>query len=233
MGSGYFAQQADLGLARLGDFALAILCCALLAACGSAPREQAATMPTGLATSQPIGAMLFCAAHAQECAGDPQPAMRVALTDAAWRVLRTVQSGVNQQIEPRAPLMVAWNYAQDGRGSCVQYAMEKRRALLALGWPRSALRLATATTRESVGHLVLIANTTAGDLVLDNLHRDIIPWQDLPYRWGAIQEDGSLKHWVVADAPGGKDSARNIVIAFGAPAMANGNQPDQLALLPR
>ncbi len=241
MGSGYFAHQANLGLARFGNLALAVLCCAVLAACGAAPREQATIMPTGAATGQPIGAMLFCTAHAQECAGDRQPEMRIVLTDEAWHALRTVQSGVNRQIEPGAPLMVAWDYARDAQGNCVQYALEKRRALLALGWPGSALRLATATTREGVGHLVLIANTTAGDLVLDNLHRDVMPWQDLPYRWGAIQEDGSLKRWVVAAAPGGRDSVGNVVVALAAPAAtpivetaeADHVQPVQISQLSR
>jgi len=241
MGSGYFARRANLGLARLGSFALAVLCCAVLGACGAVPREQATIMPIGAATGQPIGAMLFCTAHTEECAGDRQPEMRIVLTDEAWHALRTVQSEVNRQIEPRGPLMVAWDYARDAQGSCVQYALEKRRALLALGWPESALRLATATTREGAGHLVLIANTTAGDLVLDNLHRDVMPWQDLPYRWGAIQEDGSLRHWVIAAAPGGRDGAGNLVVTLAAPAAmpviqsaeATRVQPDQISLLSR
>lgn len=239
MGSGYLTHHSNLCFARFGHCVLAVLCCVLLAACGAAPREQATTMPTGPATGQPIGAMLFCAAHAQECVGDRQPEKRIALTDEAWHTLRTVQSRVNQQIEPRAPFMVAWDYARDARGSCVQYAMEKRRALLALGWPESALRLATATTREGIGHLVLIANTTAGDFVLDNLHREIMPWQDLPYRWGAVQEDGSLKHWVVAAAPGGRDAVGNVVVTLAAQAAApvtdsakaDRVQADQISLL--
>jgi predicted transglutaminase-like cysteine proteinase len=217
------------GIASVARIAQAVLCSALLSACAdnlSTPR-QATTMPTGPATGQPIGAMLFCNSHASECAGDAAPEVRVTLTDEAWHELRSVQYNVDNDIAPRNPTMVAWDYASNGTGSCVQYAMEKRRALLALGWPASSLRLATATTRGGVGHLVLIANTTGGDLVLDNLSRDVMPWQSLSYRWGAVQTDASMRKWAVAAAPGGVDTVGDIVVALGGTVPATAVQTSQ------
>jgi predicted transglutaminase-like cysteine proteinase len=175
---------------------------ASLNACAMTP--QAATeMPTGAATSQPIGAMLFCAAHAVECADKAPATTRVEMTDQRLEQLREVQYEVNRRINPTGSVEVAWHYAANGRGTCVQYAMEKRRQLIALGWPASALQLATVTTRQGEGHLVLVAATTQGELVLDNLRHDITPWQVLPYRWIARQQGASLAQWVSINANGG------------------------------
>jgi predicted transglutaminase-like cysteine proteinase len=164
----------------------------------SAPVE----MPTGAATSQPIGAMLFCAANQGECADKTRGTTRVELTDQRREQLRDVQYEVNRRIDPAATVEVAWHYAANGKGTCVQYAMEKRRQLIALGWPPSSLQLATVTTRQGEGHLVLIAETSQGELVLDNLRQDITPWQVLPYRWIARQEGASLAPWVSINVKG-------------------------------
>lgn len=210
--------QRRTGVARLHQLAATALACFALAACaGISHGDEATRMPVGSPTVQPIGAMLFCTGHAADCAGDRVPEMRVVLNDEALQELRDVQFRIDRTIAPQEPRKLAWDYASDGRGSCVQYAMEKRRALMALGWPASSLRLATATTRQGIGHLVLIANTTAGDLVLDNLSRDVMPWNDLPYRWGAVQQDSSLLHWAIAAAPGGSDGGGMLVVALGGP----------------
>lgn len=220
---GTIANRARVTVAALVSLALG--------ACADnlpGPREGS-MMPTGSSIGQPIGAMLFCTTHGEECADNPAPEVRVALTDEAWRELRTVQYNVDADIAPRNPTMVAWGYAANGTGSCVQYAMEKRRALIEMGWPASSLRLVTATTRGGLGHLVLVANTTQGDFVLDNLSRDVTPWQDLSYRWGAIQTDASLRHWAVAAPPNGLDSVGNIVVTLRGP-MAKAVQTAQASV---
>src|ERR1700761_2125492 len=169
------------GIASLARVAPAALLCLARGACAdnfSAPPRQGSMMPTGQSIGQPIGAMLFCKTNSDECADNSAPEVRVQMSDEVWHELRTVQYNVDADIAPRNPTMVAWGYATNGSGSCVQYAMEKRRALIAMGWPASSLRLVTATVRGGVGHLVLVANTTQGDYVLDNLSRDVMPWQD-------------------------------------------------------
>jgi predicted transglutaminase-like cysteine proteinase len=175
---------------------------ASLNACAMAPPAPT-EMPLGAATSQPIGAMLFCAAHAGECADKARAITRIEITDERLAQLRAVQYEVNRRIDPTGAIEVAWHYASGGKGTCVQYAMEKRRQLIERGWPASSLQLATVTTRQGEGHLVLVAATTQGELVLDNLREDITPWQVLPYRWIARQEGASLAQWVSINAKGG------------------------------
>src|SRR5690242_822972 len=141
--------------------ALYLAAAASLNACAMTPMAPT-EMPVGAATSQPIGAMLFCAAHAGECADKTRATTRVDITDERLAQLRDVQFEVNRRIDPTGAVEVAWHYAANGKGTCVQYAMEKRRQLIALGWPASALQLATVTTRQGEGHLVLVAATTQG-----------------------------------------------------------------------
>src|SRR5882672_6461542 len=172
-----------------------------LNACATPP--GATEMPIGVATLPPIGAVLFCAAHAGECADKTRATTRVELTVQRLQQLREVQSEVNRRIDPSATAEIAWHYAANGKGTCVQYAMEKRRQLITLGWPASALQLAAVTTRQGEGHLVLVAETTQGELVLDNLRRDVTPWQVLPYRWISRQQGASLAQWVSIKANGG------------------------------
>jgi predicted transglutaminase-like cysteine proteinase len=193
--------SAPRSLRRLAAV-LYLAAAASLNACAMTPPAPT-EMPIGAATSQPIGAVLFCAAHAGECADKTRATTRVEVTDERLAQLRDVQYEVNRRIDPTGAVEVAWHYAANGKGTCVQYAMEKRRQLIAVGWPASALQLATVTTRQGEGHLVLVAATTQGELVLDNLRADITPWQVLPYRWIARQEGASLAQWVSINAKGG------------------------------
>jgi predicted transglutaminase-like cysteine proteinase len=231
-----FPRQSTVGLHQIVTVSLAVSSLALLSACASTP-TMATKMPTGQVMTQPLGAMMFCTSHPDECSSDDATSTRVALTDQAMQELRDVQYRVDEAIDPTGPVALAWDYAVDGRGSCVQYALEKRRDLIERGWPVSALRLATAIT-HGVGHLILIANTTAGDYALDNMQRDVTPWQELPYEWGEIQQGASLRHWVLADAAGGHDEVGNVAIASlpaneaASPASGTASPANELASLP-
>ena len=144
-----------------------------------------------------MGAVLFCEANSSEC---PQQAaltpQEMGMTPQRWDELHSVQTGVDREIAPKASADIAWHYAQGGVGGCVQYALEKRRRLLALGWPAAALGLATVVTPQNNRHLVLVIATNEGDWVLDNLRGDLARWEDLPYQWGERQQGASLRDWV-------------------------------------
>jgi len=89
-----------------------------------------------------------------------------------------------------------WQYPTDGAGDCNSYVLAKQQALLALGWPRSALLMAAAWTETHEGHLVLVARTTSGDLVLDNRVPEVVDWKTLPYQWISRQSSSSPMIWL-------------------------------------
>jgi predicted transglutaminase-like cysteine proteinase len=140
--------------------------------------------------------MLFCAENASDCSEQPSTTQEVAMTPALWNELLAVQHDINRKLRPTREAWFAWHYAYDGTGTCVQFALEKRRALILRGWPPGTLQLTTAVTPGDLGHLVLVVDTTEGDWVLDNLRANVVRWKDLPYRWIARQQGASLQDWV-------------------------------------
>lgn len=96
-----------------------------------------------------------------------------------------------------------WTYPAFGRGDCEDYALEKRRRLVAEGLPSAALTMAILHHREEYfPHAVLTVETDAGTWVLDNLHDAPICWADLPYRWEQRERpDGQWARFVRDDRP--------------------------------
>ena len=58
-------------------------------------------------------------------------------------------------------------------GDCEDYVLAKRQALIAKGFPPSALRVAYVKTAAGEGHALLVVRTNDGDYVLDNLTTSI------------------------------------------------------------
>jgi predicted transglutaminase-like cysteine proteinase len=164
-----------------------------LVACANAPPSH---MPLGDTVAQPLGAELFCLANATECSHQRSATQQVKMTPELWSELLSVQYDINRKFRPTRETRFAWDYSSDGTGNCVQFALEKRRALIMRGWPPGALQLATAVIRPNIGHLVLVIDTEDGDWVLDNLSPDVVRWQLLPYRWIARQQGAAMENWV-------------------------------------
>lgn len=76
-----------------------------------------------------------------------------------------------------------WQAADERGGDCEDFALAARARLLALGWPLSALRLATAWTEQHEFHLVLTVDVVAGGqvgtLVVDRRFPTVQSWQSL------------------------------------------------------
>ncbi len=88
------------------------------------------------------------------------------------------------------------------RGDCEDFALVKRRLLIAQGIPAAALSLAIVRTRYNEDHAVLVVATQQGDFVLDNLAFSVRPWQKTGYDWVSRQAPGDDLGWVsLAPAP--------------------------------
>lgn len=81
------------------------------------------------------------------------------------------------------------------RGDCEDYALEKRRALIAAGLPAEALAIAVAETRFGP-HAVLLVDTDKGELVLDSLTGKVMAWDRTGYQWVKRQAWGDPMSWV-------------------------------------
>lgn len=150
-------------------------------------------------TMPPMAYLQFCVQYKDDC-HRPNAFRRgpARFTLARWAELKEVNQKVNQQIVPeRNDLGVGaerWLVSPE-RGDCNDYAVTKRHELLKRGWPARSLLLGEVEMRSGEHHLVLVARTTAGDLLLDNLSADIKPWSAAPYRWVRMQSPDHSKVW--------------------------------------
>lgn len=173
-----------------------------IAAAGAA-RSAFATV--GDETAIPYGWVDFCQRQPQECAQEALPAENLPLTPKIRRLLRDVNRRVNAAIEPVTNLdhwgtmLDHWDYPTDGKGDCKIFALEKRRQLMAAGVPRQALLMTIVRDHAGMGHAILTVRTDRGDLILDNLSDDILPWTATGYRFVKRQSQEDPNVWLAIE----------------------------------
>lgn len=123
----------------------------------------------------------------------------VIVSDRLMAQVVAVNSFVNRSMKPvadsgRSPLADRWTVG-GGAGDCEDFALTKKRRLINLGWPSSALLMALARTRAGQLHAVLIVRTDRGDVILDNLSEAARPWDRARYDWLKIQSPRDAWVW--------------------------------------
>ena len=88
-----------------------------------------------------------------------------------------------------------WSYPE-GIGDCEDYALEKRRQLMALGVPAGDLLLTVVRQPSGAGHAVLTMRTSRGEFVLDNLEPRVLAWTDTEYTFLKRQSERNSGVWV-------------------------------------
>jgi predicted transglutaminase-like cysteine proteinase len=136
--------------------------------------------------------------------------VRIDLDGPAMATLKAVNNHVNRRLIADTDARVYhvndyWEapaLTRGARGDCEDFALAKRRLLIAQGIPAAALSLAMVRTRYNEDHAVLVVATRQGDFVLDNLASRIRPWQKTGYGWVSRQAPGDDLGWVsLAPAP--------------------------------
>jgi predicted transglutaminase-like cysteine proteinase len=153
----------------------------------------------------PYNWLRFCLEYAPECEVAPTRPLVLKLTPDARVLLQTVNWVVNHHITYQSDfehwgMIDRWNYAEDRFGDCEDFALVKRRELLAHGIPRSALLL-TLVWAINGAHMVLTVKTDQGDLILDQQTDEIVRWWERPYLYGARQSQEDPNVWVWLDMP--------------------------------
>jgi predicted transglutaminase-like cysteine proteinase len=183
-------------------FALAIVV-GPAAASQSIDLSNPAFAPTTGPTSIPIGAAEFCKARRAECGPSAGGVEVESLTDSGWQQLVSINEGVNASVLPITDqelyeVTEFWTYPQ-GQGDCEDYALEKRRQLIARGWDSSALLMTVVRQQNGEGHAVLMVRTDRGDLVLDNQVGQVLLWKDTTYQFIKRQSQTDSRKWVGID----------------------------------
>lgn len=109
--------------------------------------------------------------------------------------LAHVNKQVNSEIAPKHDGADIWS--PDAKaGDCEDFALAKRQRLIARGWAPSQLLIAVVNDPAQGAHAVLIARTDQGDLVLDNLTDEIMPWTDTRLTFVSRQSEKLPAMWV-------------------------------------
>ncbi|WP_417693808.1 transglutaminase-like cysteine peptidase [Roseibium sp.] len=176
----------------------ALLAATLLmtSAAGAAPSRF---MAMGSAVKAPVGHIQFCRDNPRDCQGKEAPVV-VKLTEARWNELIALNQRVNRGIRPVTDSQLFgqeeyWTYPTNGAGDCEEYVLEKRRVLIAAGWPKSALLITVAKDMQNAGHAVLTVRTDQGDMILDNQIEAVLPWYSTPYRYIKRQSTTQPARW--------------------------------------
>ena len=173
------------------------------AASSSVDLSNPAFAPTTGPTSIPIGAAEFCKTHRNDCGPNPRLVEVETLTEAGWRQLVSINDAINTSVTPITDqdlyhVNEYWTYPS-GSGDCEDFALEKRRHLIANGWSPSALLMTVVRQQNGEGHAVLMVRTDRGDLVLDNQVGEILVWKDTSYQFVKRQSQTDSRKWVGID----------------------------------
>lgn len=193
------------GMLKGGCAAFFVLA-AIVTADTSAAGERPLFVSLGDNTRAPIGWIDFCARYAGECEVKPTAPRDIVLTNQAWKDLVRVNKWVNEHIKPITDMehwgvVEQWDYPDDGKGDCEDYALLKRRMLIQAGWPREALLMTVVRERNGDGHAVLTVKTDKGEFVLDNQVADILLWSETNYHFVKRQSQSNPNVWVSLGDP--------------------------------
>lgn len=149
----------------------------------------------------PIGWVLFCELHPNECVAPGRQDSSVRLTEERLQDLHSVNRYFNQRIRPMTDydqygVVEKWTYADTGSGDCEDYVLEKRRRLTQLGWPQRSLLITVVINKQGEGHAVLTVTTERGHFILDNLTDDILLWSDTGLIFVKRQAESDPNQWV-------------------------------------
>ncbi len=159
LGSRYFIGIIGAGVVAAGAFAGA-------PSGAAAQTKLAAYAASGEESSAPIGWHMFCreAEGRADCNVSPMKAAQADLDERRWRELLAINNKVNREIEPMTDLdhwgvPEKWSYPTDGKGDCEDYVLEKRKRLIAAGFPRQSLLITVVRDKKGDGHAVLMVRT--------------------------------------------------------------------------
>lgn len=162
----------------------------------AAAERHPAFLKAGAAVSPPPGAVGLCGRYDWACRSGATGGQAADLMGLADRVNRDVNRRV-RPITDAAQYGREENWALPGQrgGDCEDYALEKKRALMAAGLRGDQLLLTTVLDRNGGPHAVLVLRTGSGDFVLDNLTDRIRPWGQTGYTFLRMQDPAAPQQW--------------------------------------
>jgi predicted transglutaminase-like cysteine proteinase len=139
----------------------------------------------------------------EECKQGPLEEQRFSATPDRLSELDSINRRVNREITPATDMEIYgvaeyWTIPTS-RGDCEDYALLKRKRLMARGWPASALLMTVVRDEKGEGHAVLTARTVQGDFILDNKIDEVKSWNRTSYEYIMRQSYLNTQIWMSLD----------------------------------
>ena len=166
-------------------------------------------------TQAPYGYVQFCARMPDECLQGPPEEQRFSATPYRLSELDMINRSVNREIAPATDFEIYgqaeyWTIPTT-KGDCEDYALLKRKRLMARGWPASSLLMTVVRDEKGEGHAVLTARTLQGDFILDNKGDEVKVWNRTTYDFVMRQSYLNPNLWMSLDPAEGSNSTAPLV----------------------
>lgn len=148
----------------------------------------------------PGGFLKLCERLPDACISAKVDSSDINLSAKQWRLVDQVNRDVNRRIasvsdEELYGQREFWTYPTSA-GDCEDYVLLKRRELVSLGFPESALLITVVLDERREGHAVLTVSTAAGDYILDNRRDEILHWSAVNYTFLKRQAAADPARWI-------------------------------------
>ncbi len=149
------------------------------------------------AISAPAGAAGLCGKYRWAC--DSSGHSNISQSDLIG-LAASVNTKVNRQTREIADQTQFgreeyWTLPTARGGDCEDFALLKKKTLIENGVASKNLLIATVLDRSLNNHAVLVLRTPKGDLVLDNMNKDIRPWKKTGYTFLKLQNPAAPGRW--------------------------------------
>lgn len=160
----------------------------------------------------PEGFQNFCLAFPKECVARDvsvkERSRRISITPQVFKEIEDINTWVNAHIQPITDLAhfgikERWSIPTT-HGDCEDFALLKRKLLIARGYPPESLLITIVSNfaEGGEGHAVLTARTSEGDFVLDNIRDGVHLWNTLTSAYGFMMRQASVagnQVWLALD----------------------------------
>ena len=170
---------------------------ALVAGSGTAYAGQDAFLSSRMTVSSPAGANDLCQRYPWACMRSAA-AVRISGEQLDYAVKLNRQ--INRQVraisdQAQYGRTEYWSLPTTRGGDCEDFALLKKKHLIAAGLDPQALLISTVLDRNRNAHAVLVIRTAQGDYILDNLRNDVKHWRQTGYTFLRMQDPTDPRKW--------------------------------------